>query len=251
MAEQVPFGADADLAFNTEPRCACVLLVDVSGSMCEIVSGAGESLGQTMQMDGKSYTVVNGGVSRIDLLNEGLQAYATDVKSDGLAAQRVEVCVITFGSTVETVVPFTIAGQFDPPKLQANCNTRMGEAILRAIASVEERKAAYKRTGIPYFRPWIFLITDGEPTDSWKEAAEKVQEGEHAKKFAFFSVGVEGANFDTLGQISKTRQPLPLKGYSFREMFLWLSSSQRSVSASKPGQEDQLGLSSPKGWANL
>jgi len=32
MTEQIPFGAD-DFAENPEPRCPCVLLLDVSGSM--------------------------------------------------------------------------------------------------------------------------------------------------------------------------------------------------------------------------
>ena len=81
-------------------------------------------------------------------------------------------------------------------------------------------------------------------------AAARVREGEKKKEFAFFAVGVEGANFDTLRQIS-VRAPLHLKGYSFREMFLWLSQSQRSVSQSNPGQEDQVKLVSPAGWANL
>ncbi len=95
-----------------------------------------------------------------------------------------------------------------------------------------------------------FFITDGEPTDAWQTAAAKVREGERDQAFAFFPVGVAGANFDILRQIS-VRQPLHLKGYSFREMFVWLSQSQRSVSHSNPDQEDQVRLTSPAGWASL
>jgi uncharacterized protein YegL len=126
----------------------------------------------------------------------------------------------------------------------------MGAAILQAIDAVIERKKRYREHGLHYYRPWIFFITDGEPTDSWQAAAAKVREGEKSRAFAFFAVGVEGANFDILKQIS-ARQPLHLKGYSFREMFVWLSQSQRSVSHSSPGQEDQIKLSSPSGWATL
>jgi uncharacterized protein YegL len=249
MAEQQPFD-DVALASNPEPRCPCVLLLDVSASMREVIGEPGESLGYTVQQDGKTYQAVAGGVTRIQRLNEGIQAYHSDLLSDPLAAQRVEVSVISFGGTVQTVSPFLGAHEFTPPTLIAAGDTPMGQAILTAIEAVSERKRLYKVNGLHYYRPWIFLITDGGPTDTWKTAAAKVREGETAKAFAFFAVGVEGANFDVLRQIS-VRQPLHLKGASFREMFVWLSQSQRSVSHSNPGQEDQVKLTSPTGWASL
>jgi uncharacterized protein YegL len=219
--------------------------------MGEIVSNAGEDTGRTTQVDGKTYHVVTGGTTRIDLLNEGIKAYHDDVLSDSLAAQRVEVSVITFGGSVQTVSPFVSAAQFTPPTLSPTGDTPMGAAILQAIDSVAERIKLYKQSGLHYYRPWIFFITDGEPTDAWQDAAAKVKEGEANKSFAFFAVGVEGANFDIMRQISTTREPLKLKGYSFREMFKWLSQSQKSVSHSNPGQEDQIKLQSPSGWASL
>ena len=126
----------------------------------------------------------------------------------------------------------------------------MGAAILQAISAVAERKQQYKQNGLHYYRPWIFLVTDGGPTDSWKTAAAKVREGEAAKQFAFFAVCIEGGNFDTLKQVS-VREPLRSESVKFRDMFVWLSQSQRSVSQSNPGQEDQVKLSSPSGWASL
>lgn len=249
MAEQVPF-SDVSLATNPEPRCPCVLLVDTSGSMSEVVADSGRDLGYNTQIDGQTYRAVSGGTTRIDLVNEGLRAYQADVAADPLAAQRVEVSVITFGGTVQTVTPFVTAAQFAPPVLTANGETPMGAAIVRAVDAVTARKREYRQNALHFYRPWIFFITDGEPTDAWAAAAERVREGEAKKQFAFFAVGVEGANFDILRQIS-VRQPLRLKGYSFREMFLWLSQSQRSVSHSSPGQESEVKLASPAGWAGL
>lgn len=222
MAEQMPFG-DVELATNTEPRCACVLLLDVSGSM------AGQAMVQ---------------------LNAGIEAYHNDLLGDSLAAQRVELSIITFGGTVQTAVPFTTVDRFIPPHIAANGETPMGEAILRGIDAIADRKKQYKQYGLHYYRPWLFLITDGAPTDDWKLAAARVHEGEAKKAFAFFAVGVEGADFATLKQIT-VREPLKLKGLSFRELFVWLSQSQKGISQSKPGEEHHVAMPPPTGWANL
>jgi uncharacterized protein YegL len=218
--------------------------------MAEIVANPGTPTGQTVQQDGQTYQVVSGGTTKMDLVNEGLRAYHADLMADSLAPQRVEVSVITFGGTVQTVSPFVSAQDFSPPTLTANGETPMGAAILQAIQAVTERKQLYRQNGLHNFRPWLFLITDGVPTDPWQEAAAKVHEGETSKSFAFFTVGVEVADSAILERIS-VRKPLRLKGYSFREMFKWLSQSQRSVSQSQPGQEAQLNLPSPSGWATL
>src|SRR5262249_40157316 len=159
--------------------------------MAEIVGKPEKDLGYTVQQDGKTYRAVSGAVSRIDLLNEGVRAYQADLMTDSLAAQRVEVSIVTFGGGVQTVVPFVSAREFTPPTLTANGETPMGAAILQAIEATAERKKVYKQNALHYYRPWIFLITDGEPTDAWDTAAAKVREGEKNKSFAFFAVGVE------------------------------------------------------------
>ena len=209
-----------EFATNPEPRCACVLLLDVSGSMA-----------------GKP----------IAALNEGLAAFARDLGGDSLARQRVEVAVVTFGGPgVEVVHEFVTAGQFEPRPLSSGGGTPMGSAIERALDMVDERKRQYRANGIVYYRPWVFMITDGEPTDDWRQAATRVHAAEEANGLAFFAVGVEGANAKVLSQIA-TRSPLMLQGLRFVELFVWLSQSQRTVSSSKPG--DQTALPSVSGWA--
>lgn len=217
MSDQITFETD-DFAANPEPRCPCVLLLDVSGSM------AGAPLEE---------------------LNAGLQSFREELAADPLAMKRVEVAIVTFGpAKVET--PFTGAGSFEPPMLSPQGDTPMGAAITQAITLVRERKAEYRANGISYYRPWIFLITDGAPTDAWQSAAGAVHEGEAAKAFAFFAIGVKGADMGILQQIS-VREPLMLDQLKFQQLFGWLSSSLRSVSRSTPGGD--VPLESPKGWA--
>ena len=177
-------------------------------------------------------------------LNDGLTVYKDELSADSLAAKRVEVALVTFGGHVNVVSDFTAVDQFMPPSLVASGDTPMGSAINQGLDLLKTRKDAYRSNGISFYRPWVFLITDGGPTDEWKSAAVRVKEGEAQKAFAFFSVGVQGANMDVLSQIS-TREPLKLQGLKFRDLFQWLSNSQQSVSRSTPG--DEVPLQNPAG----
>ena len=212
-----------EFAENPEPRVPCVLIVDTSTSM----QGP-----------------------RIAELNKGLQTYKDELMADPLAAKRVEVAIVTFGGTVTRLVDFVTAADFNPPTLQVIGGTPMGEAIRVALDMIEERKNSYREHGIAYYRPWAFLITDGEPNDHWKPIVSRVHAGEQQKAFCFFAVGVEGASMEVLEEIS-VRKPLWLLGTKFRELFSWLSNSQQAVSRSSPGEEVPLmdPTSGPSGWA--
>jgi uncharacterized protein YegL len=227
--DQNPFTeSGADFASNPEPRCASVLLLDVSASM----SGAA-----------------------LQELQDGLMVYKDELFADTLARKRVEIAIVTFGGTVQVAQQFITPEFFTPPTLIATGDTPMASAVITGLDLLKSRKEEYKAGGIGYYRPWVFMITDGAPTDmnsaQWPEAIRRVQEGEDKKGFSFFAVGVGGADFEMLGQLSK-REPLKLKGLRFRDLFKWLSTSQQTVSRSKP--DDAVPLTnptSPDGWASV
>jgi len=225
IIEQSPI--KPDFADNPQIRCPCVLLLDKSKSM-----------------DGPP----------IEQLSRGLVILKDKLAVDDLASQRVEVGIVTFGGTTEIASEFTSVEGFHPPKLSADGDTTpMGAAVLTGIRMVKDRKEMYKLWGIPYYRPWIMMITDGEPNDgdAWKEAAKQVRQGEASNEFCFFAVGVGGANFDLLKQLS-VRDPLALDGLRFQELFLWLSTSLSAVSRSSPTSAAPLTdpTSGPNGWAS-
>lgn len=183
-------------------------------------------------------------------LNSGLVVFKDELVADSLAAKRVEVAVIGFGP-VRVLSDFATPDVFSPPTLAAEADTPMGAAIIQALDMLDQRKRTYKAAGIAYYRPWVFLITDGAPTDAWVTAAHRIREAEERKQLQFFAVGVQGAQMDTLAKIS-VRQPVSLKGLRFRDLFSWLSRSLQNVSHSQVG--DQVPLenpATPTGWATV
>jgi uncharacterized protein YegL len=228
MSDQVPYTPapvpggfdDSVFVINPEPRCPCVLLLDKSSSM------QGEPIRQ---------------------LNAGLVTLRDELATDELAAKRVEIACISFGPmTVDQ--GFVGAATFSPPHLEASGDTPIGSALRQGLDLIEERKRLYRSHGIAFYRPWMFLITDGAPTDAWQDAAKRVRTSEEANGVAFFTVGVQGARMDILSQIG-TREPVSLSGLKFRDMFVWLSQSLKSVSRSRPGA--QVALPPPSGWASV
>jgi uncharacterized protein YegL len=159
------------------------------------------------------------------------------VLKDAQASLSVEVAIITFGGVVQPMQDFVSIEQFIPPKLVADGLTPMGEAIECALDLLENRKQTYKDHGILYYRPWVFLITDGAPTDYWESAAQKVKNAEENRRLSFFTVGVQGADMNKLRQIAPPqRPPIMLNGLDFRSLFVWLSTSMKRVSSGKVGE---------------
>jgi uncharacterized protein YegL len=228
--------AQAEFADNPEPRCPVVLLLDTSYSMEGVP---------------------------IQELNQGLKTFNGAIKDDRLASLRVEVAIVTFGGIVQAIdvrsgrgqtIPFdayqafVTADNFRPPVLTASGNTPMGEAVHWALTLLRERKEIYKQNSLDYYRPWMFLITDGCPTDEWESSAQQVREEESRKGVIFFGVGVERADMQVLARFSAQRQPLSLKGLAFGELFQWLSTSLSTVARSKLGEQAPL---PPVGWADI
>lgn len=223
MSEE-PKLEEIEFAENPEPRCPCVLLLDTSGSM----SG-----------------------SPIKALNNGLQTFKDTLTQDGLASRRVEIAIVTFDSKVKIVQDFVTADQYEPTNLSAGGATCMGTAILKGLDMVQERKTQYRQNGITYYRPWVFLITDGEPqgesSDIVGQAAQRIRTEEENKGVAFFAVGVENANMEKLQTIA-ARTPVKLNGLNFGDMFVWLSTSMQRVSHSKVNEQVDL---PPLGWGTV
>lgn len=213
-----------DLIENPSPRCACTVILDTSYSM----SG-----------------------DRIRQLNDGLQLFLQEVHADEMTACTLEVSVITAGGNVREELPFTSALNIDSCQhFSANGMTPLGGAMDLALTNLERRKAEYKKAGVPYYQPWVVIISDGQPNDSgWERAAAKAKQLSADGKLVSLAVGVEDADMADLGQFSH-RPPVKLDGLKFAEFFLWLSASMARVSQSA-STSASVELPPMDGWGSI
>jgi len=208
------------IAAPNESHLACVLLIDTSGSM-----------------EGDP----------IDNLNSALRDFKEKVSLDEMAKKRLDIAIIEFNDSARIVQDFAPISVMETITLTAGGTTAMGEGVLLAINKVRERTKLYKSLGIPTHKPWIFMITDGTPTDDIQDAVRRVQEEETkgpGGKLKFWCLGVGDYDKETLFRFFDGRpakRVMELSDMNFDGIFNWLSESMALVSASRVGEEIKLG----------
>jgi len=218
---------DIQLFDNPQPRCACTLVLDTSHSM----------LGQPIQE-----------------LNDGVRRFFDAVICDDFARFSVETSIITFGGRVDTAMQFTSCADklsVAAPTLKGTGCTPLGRALDAAIDALDQRTDTYRQAGIPFYKPWLVLMTDGAPNDQWQSAADRLNDLSGRDQMVVIGVGI-GADVDmaTLTQICPAnRPPKRLDGLAFGEFFEWLSQSMAAVSHSS--MDDAVPLPPTDGWVAI
>jgi len=206
MSNANPFQAEA--VQNYAQKCCVALVLDTSTSM-----------------EGQ----------RIDQLNAGIEAFLQEIQDDPAnLGQKLEIGIITFDSTVERICEPKLAEFIDHAPLSAQGSTCMVDGVREGINMVRQRKDWYRSTGQKYYRPWVIMITDGEPDPAQKalipQLAAEIEAGMKAKDFCFMAIGVEGADTSVLQTISNSEiPPRMLAGLKFAAFFRWLSSTIADV----------------------
>ena len=220
---------------NPDPRVACVVLADVSGSM----QGA-----------------------PIAALEHGFAAFTDYLNNEALASKRVEVAVVTFGSAATVLVPMQEARGLRPARFTASGRTNMAAGIHLGLDIIEDRKATYKSAGLQYYRPWILLLTDGQAnSEGFDQAVARINAVEMARGVTVFAVGAgPHVDWNQLGRLSVKRGPAPLDGLKYEELFEWLSASLSNVSNSTDfartdealgSMGEQISLPPLSGWTTV
>ena len=209
-----------------EQKCLCVLVLDTSGSM--------------------------NANNAIDQLNQGLQTFKAQTMQDEVTCDHLEVAIVSFNSDVKLELPPTPISEAEMPTLKASGKTQLVKAIAEAQKIVEDRKSYYRAYGLCYYRPWIVVMTDGDPdSDQDVDAmATQIQQAVVAnKKFVFVPIGVgDDINEAVLKQLATPDfPPMKMQAVKFCEFFVWLSNSFSSSTILPPNDGVDI-LDDPTEW---
>jgi uncharacterized protein YegL len=166
---------------------------------------------------------------KIEAVRQGVKALVADLQTDPQALETAYLSVITFESYAKQVVPLTELMSFKEPRLEASGATSLGEALtlLENCIAREVKKTTESQKGD--WKPMIFLMTDGIPTDNWEEAANRLKLSKPGNIIACAA----GADADTavLKKITEIVLELNiLQPDAFKQFFRWVSSSIKATS---------------------
>lgn len=233
-----------DLVNNPATRVPICLCLDLSGSMRTVEGGDYRQTGRTEKIDGKVYNIVEGGTTRLNELQKGINMFFSAIKDDETTVDAAEIAIVGFNDKAEELLDFDYIEKQEVPQLEADGETSLGKGVNLALKLLEERKQLYKDNGIQYWQPWLVIMTDGDNTGSSEElstAINKINELTNAGKLVVFAIAIgKDANIETLAKLSPKRRPLHLKGLKFGEFFMWLSKSVSKTSVSQLGERVSL-----------
>lgn len=165
-------------------------------------------------------------------VQSGIQTLLNELRSDPQVLETVWVSVITFSGRARVVTPLTDLCQFTAPKLVLGSGTSLGVSLdfleQRMSAEVILQTASKKGD----WKPVVFLMTDGDPTDTWFKSADRFLATISGKKANVIAVACgPNVTFSNLRRITPNvvafKDPA---SPSFKDFFKWVSQSVQTTS---------------------
>ena len=160
----------------------------------------------------------------IEAVKNGVQVLVSTLRQDPYALETAYLSVITFDSSAKQIVPLTELSMFQMPNIQASGTTALGSALSTLSKTVETEviKTTPEQKGD--WKPLVFLMTDGEPTDDWKIGLDEFKK----QKFGMVVACAAGqkANTQKLKEITDVVVQLDTAdSATIRAFFKWVSAS--------------------------
>jgi len=176
----------------------------------------------------------------ITAVEQGVQSLYNELMDQPQAVEMVNLSVITFGDSANQVVPLSPITSFTPPSLTASGVTSLGGAF-RVLAQALDREIisnSPSRKGD--YKPLVFLLTDGEPTDRWQSELNALKARSTKKPGTIIALGCgDGVNTVTLKAITENVLLMSdVTPDNLKAFFKWVSQSVSTASASAAGASD-------------
>ena len=180
-------------------------------------------------------------------VNQGLQLLKNDLEQEPRAIQSVWISVVSFGSSATIDVPLTELMAFNPPTLSASGTTQLGEALDLLDRAIDNDRIASTGSHTGDYRPLVFLFTDGEPTDDWREPARRLKHRTTSRTANIIAVGCGvDVNTDTLKDITESVMLMEnTTAGDFQRLLRWISQSVKSASKSAGSAGTAAGAAPP------
>ncbi|MCG3769791.1 MAG: hypothetical protein JW384_00922 [Nitrosomonadaceae bacterium] len=109
----------------------------------------------------------------IEAVRNGLQLLVSTLRTDPYALETAYLSLITFDSQARQVVPLTELVGFQIPNLNAGSTTALGAALKLTADCIEREVQKSGAEAKGDWKPLVFLMTDGQPTDDWKPGLQE------------------------------------------------------------------------------
>lgn len=169
--------------------------------------------------------------SPIESVKSGIRALHSELMGDPSAIESAYLSVISFASSAQQLAPLIEVTQFSPPDLQAGGTTAFGEALRVLIQCMERevQKTTPEQKGD--WRPLVFVLTDGVPTDSWEPAADELKRRKTGNVIAVACGEQAEEALKTLKRVTDTVLVMKeMTPDSFKQFFKWVSASIKQAS---------------------
>lgn len=172
----------------------------------------------------------------IQQVNNGVQMLVSALRQDPQALETAFLSVITFDTSAKEAVPLTDLPSFQAPNVSATGTTALGEALSLVADCAKRDVKTASATQKADWRPMVFLMTDGSPTDDFQKGLARFKK---EKWGAVVACGVDSADVSLLQQIAgeavvtlSTADAKALEAF-FKWVTASISTSSKSVQTGK------------------
>lgn len=174
----------------------------------------------------------------IEAVRQGIKALLMELRTDPQALETAYISVITFNSVATQQCPLTELISFKEPQIEANGLTSLGAGLELLSECIENEVVKNSPTVKGDWRPLVFILTDGVPTDTWEDQAQKLKSSKPANIIAC-GAGAD-ANANVLKQITDNVIMLNnLSAGDLSQFFKWVSDSIKLSSNSLDAKPNQ------------